>query len=87
MFAGRTEENIEDDIIYIGVNAFWEDQSVQLPKLPLGRKWRVIMNTEFEHTPNTDYHKLTRWTGTDILMMYPRSVLIAAVDKYHKGKF
>lgn len=87
MFAGRTEENIEDDIIYIGVNAFWEDQSVQLPKLPLGRKWRVIMNTEFEHTPNTDYHKLTRWTGTDTLMMYPRSVLIAAVDKYHKGKF
>ena len=38
----RTAGNREDDIIYIGVNAFWEKEEVQLPKLPLGRKWRII---------------------------------------------
>ena len=44
MFAGRTEGNREDDIIYIGINAFWEKEEVQLPNLPLGRKWRILMN-------------------------------------------
>lgn len=82
MFAGRTEGNREDDIIYIGVNAFWEKETVQLPNLPLGRKWRVIMNTEFEHTVDTDYHKLTKWVANDTFVMYPRSVVIAIVDKY-----
>lgn len=83
MFAGRTEGNREDDIIYIGVNAFWEKETVQLPKLPLGRKWRVIMNTEFEHTADTDYHRLTKWVAKDdTFVMYPRSVVIAIVEKY-----
>lgn len=82
MFAGRTEGNREDDIIYIGVNAFWEKEPVQLPKLPLGRKWRIIMNTEFDHTPETDYHKLTKWVESDTIVMYPRSVVIAIVDKF-----
>ncbi len=81
MFAGRTEGNREDDIIYIGVNAFWEKETVQLPRLPLGRKWRIIMNTEFEHTAETDYHKLTKWAAGDTIVMYPRSVVIAIVDK------
>ncbi|MCI8972311.1 MAG: glycogen debranching enzyme [Lachnospiraceae bacterium] len=82
MFAGRTAGNREDDIIYIGVNAFWEKEEVQLPKLPLGRKWHIIINTEFEHTPETDYHRLTNWVTKDTLLMYPRSVVIAIVDKY-----
>ena len=82
MFAGRTEGNIEDDIIYIGVNAFWESEKVQLPNLPLGRKWRIIMNTEFEHTKDTNYHELTEWIDNDTIVMCPRSVVIALVDKY-----
>ena len=82
MFAGRTEGNIEDDIIYIGINTFWEKEKIQLPRLPLGRKWRVIMNTEFEHTKDTNYHKLTKWAGNDTIVMCPRSVVIAIVEKY-----
>ena len=83
MFAGRNALNTEDDIIYIGVNTFWEYQEIQLPNLPLGRKWRVIMNTEFEHTAQTDYHKLTKWKGPDRLTLCPRSVIIAQVEKYN----
>ena len=82
MFAGRNATDTEDDIIYIGINAFWEEQEIQLPNLPLGRKWRVIMNTEFEHTPQTDYQALTKWNGTERLTLCPRSVIIAQVDKY-----
>ena len=81
MFAGRTENNKEDDIIYIGMNMFWEKEEIQLPSLPLGRKWRIIMNTEFEHKADTDYHKLTNWADKDTVVMYPRSVVIAIVDK------
>lgn len=81
MFAGRNEQNTEDDIIYIGINTFWEYQAIQLPKLPLGRKWRVIMNTEFKHTPETDYHSLTKWQDYDHILMYARSVIIAVVEK------
>lgn len=83
MFAGRNASNTEDDIIYIGVNAFWENQEIQLPNLPLGRKWHIIMNTEFEHTPQTDYHALTKWQGIDRLTLCPRSVIIAQVEKYN----
>ena len=83
MFAGRNASNTEDDIIYIGVNTFWEYQEIQLPNLPLGRKWRVIMNTEFEHTAQTDYHNLTKWKGPDRLTLCPRSVIIAQVEKYN----
>lgn len=82
MFAGRNADNTEDDIIYIGLNTFWEDVNIQLPNLPLGRKWRVIMNTEFEHTAETNYQALTRWTGIDWLTMCPRSVIIARVENY-----
>jgi glycogen operon protein len=82
MFAGRTAYNDEDDIIYIGLNMYWEYQTIQLPSLPLGRRWRVVMNTEFKHTTETNYHKLTNWVGTDRINMCPRSVVIALVDKY-----
>jgi glycogen operon protein len=82
MFAGRTAYNSEDDIIYLGLNMYWEYQIIQLPQLPLGRRWRVVVNTEFKHTEDTNYHKLTNWHGTDRIQMCPRSVVIAVVDKY-----
>lgn len=82
MFAGRNAANTEDDIIYIGVNAYWEKQEIQLPNLPLGRKWRVIMNTEFEHSETADYQAMTRWTGIDRMLLCPRSVVIAQVEKF-----
>ena len=82
MFAGRNASNTEDDIIFIGINTFWEYRDIELPKLPLGRKWRVIMNTEFEHTCDTDYDKLTHRKSENVLTLCPRSVMIAQVDKY-----
>lgn len=82
MFAGRNVSNTEDDIIFIGINTFWEYRDIELPKLPLGRKWRVIMNTEFEHTCDADYDKLTHKKSENVLTLCPRSVMIAQVDKY-----
>jgi glycogen operon protein len=64
------------------MNMFWEYQTIQLPSLPQGRRWRVVMNTEFKHSEDTNYHMLTSWHGMDRIQMCPRSVLIAVVDKY-----
>lgn len=82
MFAGRNADNTEDDVIYIGVNAFWEPQEVQLPNLPLGRKWRILVNTEFAHTPEVNYQELTKWRGHEAIVMCPRSVVVAVVEKW-----
>ncbi|MBQ7943424.1 MAG: glycogen debranching protein GlgX [Lachnospiraceae bacterium] len=82
MFAGRNADNTEDDVIYIGINAFWEYQDVQLPNLPLGRKWRILVNTEFNHTADVDYQALTQWKSQDTIVMCPRSVVVAVVEKW-----
>ncbi|MCD8371429.1 MAG: glycogen debranching protein GlgX [Clostridiales bacterium] len=42
MFAG---DDGEDDVVYLGVNAWWEPVSVELPALPEGRRWRVVVDT------------------------------------------
>ena len=61
---------------------FWEYCDIELPKLPLGRKWKVLVNTEFEHTQDVDYDLLTRRKSDILLTMCPRSVLVARVEKY-----
>ena len=82
MFAGRNAENTEDDIIFIAINVFWEEQEIELPKLPLGRRWKIFVNTEFEHIPEVDYQALTNWKDSEHLTIGPRAVIIAQVDKY-----
>lgn len=43
MFAGRN--NKKDDIVYVGVNTYWEDVEVTLPAPPHGKKWKIAFNT------------------------------------------
>lgn len=39
---GGTES---DDFIYVAMNVHWESHSFELPKLPIGMKWHVFINT------------------------------------------
>lgn len=43
MFAGN--EKGKDDIVYIGVNAYWENIKVTLPDLDKRYKWKIAVNT------------------------------------------
>lgn len=52
MFAGWNKYESEDDIIYIGINAFWEKQHVKLPDLPLYLEWRIAINTAMPSGPD-----------------------------------
>ena len=41
MYAGRNEEDTEDDIVFYCMNAYWEPLVMQLPVLPNGKHWRT----------------------------------------------
>ena len=43
MYAGRKED--EDDIIYLGINAYWEKVEVRLPTLMEPLRWSVVCDT------------------------------------------
>jgi isoamylase len=46
MFAGwNKEDDGNDDIVYIAINAHWEKQYVRLPDLPADLEWRIAVNT------------------------------------------
>lgn len=45
MFAGRNAADNGDDIIFIAINAYWEQQQMVLPDLPKGLEWRMAVNT------------------------------------------
>ena len=45
MYAGRNEEDKEDDIVFYCMNAYWEPLVMQLPVLPNGKHWHVDTNT------------------------------------------
>lgn len=44
MFAGRTDDGA-DDLVYLGINAFWEIRQIGLPVLPEGMCWRPVVDT------------------------------------------
>ena len=46
MFAGKPKNSNNDDIVYLAVNVFWEDQSFLLPTLPPNLHWHLAVNTD-----------------------------------------
>ena len=44
MFAGKGKRG-EDDILYLGINAYWEPQEMELPHLPEGNCWIPRVDT------------------------------------------
>lgn len=45
MFAGRTPEDDQDDIVYLALNVYWEEQTVTLPRLMSLSRWHLMVNT------------------------------------------
>lgn len=52
MFAGRKKENNGDDIVFLAINMYWEDEEFILPELPLHLQWKLVINTsDFPDNP------------------------------------
>ncbi len=46
MYAGVDKHNEKlDEIVYFGINAYWENVEVELPELPSGYVWRLYVDT------------------------------------------
>ena len=72
MFAGRTEDNSKDDIIYIIMNTYWEPQNVGLPELKIGIQWELVIDTFQEESVQIGKSIVVR----ESLLVEPRTVKI-----------
>lgn len=55
MFAGRKENQKEDDIVYLAINTYWETQRISLPVLPENGHWNLLVNTYDEQSIKSIY--------------------------------
>ena len=77
MYASRDHNTGRDDIVYLAVNAHWEQREIVLPSLPASLHWHLNVNTGAEDPENCYLcqheqmpHKMVCFT------MEPRSVAI-----------
>lgn len=45
MYAGYDAEKKEDDMVFLAVNVYWEEQQLTLPHLPDGKTWELYVYT------------------------------------------
>ncbi|MCM1048192.1 MAG: alpha-amylase family glycosyl hydrolase [Clostridiales bacterium] len=76
MYAGRDESGQEDDIIFYGMNAYWEPLNMLLPELPGSMYWKVCVNTYVEYQDGKDMEQFTEFNGNRNLMIPPRTVVV-----------
>lgn len=60
----------EDCFIYCGVNSHWEEHTLELPIIPAGMEWRIVVYTG--DTKNERQHQICR----DKINLMPRSLML-----------
>ena len=66
-YASQKEHSSKDDLVYMAINAYWEDQQISLPILPKPYIWKTVV-----YTDTVDPRLLFENT----MLMGPRSVAI-----------
>ena len=78
LFSARNAADSDDEFHYLGVNAHWEEAEVELPVLPDGFMYRIVVDTGAktgsDHGENVDQGPL----GDGMLTLAPRSVVLLA---------
>ena len=72
LFAGKAEDG-EEDLVYLGVNTFWEPAEMILPELPCGYSWIPVADTS---RGKETIIKSEEILHKGIYIMNPRSVCI-----------
>lgn len=80
MYAGRNEEDTEDDIVFYCMNAYWEPLVMQLPVLPNGKHWHVDTNTNAEYFDGEDFTAKTELLGVNTIRVPARSTIILVAE-------
>lgn len=80
MYAGRNEEDTEDDIVFYCMNAYWEPLVMQLPVLPNGKHWHVDTNTNAEYFYGEDFTAKTELLGVNTIRVPARTTIILVAE-------
>lgn len=80
MYAGRNEEDTEDDIVFYCMNAYWEPLVMQLPVLPNGKHWHVDTNTNAEYFDGEDFTANTELLGVNTIRVPARTTIILVAE-------
>lgn len=80
MYAGRNEEDTEDDIVFYCMNAYWEPLVMQLPVLPNGKHWHVDTNTNAEYFDGEDFTAKTEFLGVNTIRVPARTTIILVAE-------
>lgn len=80
MYAGRNEEDTEDDIVFYCMNAYWEPLVMQLPVLPKGKHWHVDTNTNAEYFDGEDFTEKTELLGVNTIRVPARTTIILVAE-------
>lgn len=80
MYAGRNEEDTEDDIVFYCMNAYWEPLVMQLPVLPNGIHWHVDTNTNAEYFDGEDFTAKTELLGVNTIRVPARTTIILVAE-------
>ena len=80
MYAGRNEEDTEDDIVFYCMNAYWEPLVTQLPVLPNGKHWHVDTNTNVEYFDVEDFTAKTELLGVNTIRVPARTTIILVAE-------
>lgn len=80
MYAGRNEEDTEDDIVFYCMNAYWEPLVMQLPVLPNGKHWHVDTNTNAEYFDGEVFTEKTELLGVNTIRVPARTTIILVAE-------
>ena len=76
LYAGRDDKG-GDDLIFVGVNTYWEKLGTSFPDAPAGRQWMLIADTAREGAlPLNELITAGRYD------LEPRSVIILTTREY-----
>lgn len=81
MYAGRDEADTKDDIVFYGMNAYWEPLDMQLPKLPDGMQWKICVNTSVEYEDGKEIEAAAEFYYDSKLKVLPRSVVVLEAER------
>lgn len=80
MFAGRNEDDTDDDIIFYCMNSYWEPLSTQIPPLPQGREWKVAVNTYCKYEDGKNFGEQTGITADNKMYVPARTCIILVAE-------
>ncbi len=84
MYAGRNQDDTDDDIVFYGMNSYWEPLDMRLPETPKGHHWKLVVNTYAEYRDGADFDAVTEQNENRIRIPERSTVILTAVRDEEK---